>query len=60
MAQRKWEIRDWAGNLKFNGKLFDSVQEASDFLIESLDVSDELDDEAFAEELNEFDFWPVN
>ncbi len=59
MTQRKWEIRDWAGNLKFNGKLFDSVQEASDFLIESLDLSDDLDDEAFAEELNEFDFWPV-
>lgn len=36
-------IKDWAGNICFKGKLFDTFEEANDWLCEQLDEDYELD-----------------
>lgn len=54
--KEKWHIIDWAGNIKFGGKTFDSFEDGDDFLSEKLG---HLSDEEFEEERGEFAVVPV-
>jgi hypothetical protein len=46
-AKKSWKIYDWAGNLKFDGKAFDSAEDAEGFLSEKLGDQYETDREEY-------------
>lgn len=43
----KWIIKDWAGNLKFNGKSFESFEDGEDFLCQFLGDNYDTDRQEF-------------
>lgn len=53
----RWIIKDWAGNVKFKGKTFKSMDEASGFLsdyIEKTYPETKEDEKRFYEEKDEY------
>lgn len=55
--KKRYIIKDWAGNIKFNGKSFRTIEAASEYLQDQVLIlypETEQDDNAFYEQCDEY------
>lgn len=50
----KYIIKDWAGNVCFDGKQFDDADDAFSYIESHIPNASEMDDEQLSTELNEY------